>query len=76
MYSITKVGDRTNSTGIREFVVDTLDGINELPHIGHEGVQQGMDTTSNDRVRAGSTCIVLEDSSVWMLGNDDIWHEL
>ena len=24
----------------------------------------------------GSTCIVLEDSSVWMLGNDRVWHEL
>ncbi len=25
---------------------------------------------------AGSNCIVLEDSSVHMLGNDGIWHEL
>ena len=25
---------------------------------------------------SGSTCIVIEDSSVWMLGNDKIWHEL
>ena len=24
----------------------------------------------------GSTCIVLEDSSVWMLGPDEIWHML
>jgi len=24
----------------------------------------------------GSTCIVIEDSSVWMLGEDEIWHEL
>ena len=24
----------------------------------------------------GSDCIVLEDSSVWMLGNDKVWHEL
>ena len=24
----------------------------------------------------GSVCIVLEDSSVWMLGNDRVWHEL
>lgn len=25
---------------------------------------------------AGSTCFVIEDSSVWMLGNDAKWHEL
>lgn len=24
----------------------------------------------------GSTCVCLEDSSVWMLGNDKHWHEL
>ena len=24
----------------------------------------------------GSDCLVLEDSSVWMLGNDGEWHEL
>ena len=25
---------------------------------------------------AGSTCIVIEDSSVWMLGTDKAWKEL
>ena len=25
---------------------------------------------------AGSTCVCLENSSVWMLGGDGIWHEL
>ena len=25
---------------------------------------------------AGSTCIVIEDSSVWMLGTDKTWKEL
>lgn len=24
----------------------------------------------------GSDCIVLENSSVWMLGNDQTWHEI
>lgn len=24
----------------------------------------------------GSTCLVIEDSSVWILGNDLIWYEL
>lgn len=25
---------------------------------------------------AGSTCIVIANSSVWMLGNDKIWHKI
>ena len=25
---------------------------------------------------AGSTCIVIEDSSVWMLGTDKGWHKI
>ena len=24
----------------------------------------------------GSSCIVTEDGSVWMLGNDETWHEI
>lgn len=24
----------------------------------------------------GSTCLVIEDSSVWILGSDAIWHEM
>lgn len=27
-------------------------------------------------VGAGSSCIVLENSSVWMMGNDGEWHQL
>lgn len=26
--------------------------------------------------QSGSSCIVLEDTSVWMLGNDKVWHEI
>ena len=43
-----------------EIVADTLADINILPVI----------------YSPGSDCIVLEDSSVWMLGNDKIWHQL
>ena len=25
---------------------------------------------------AGSTCIIIEDSSVWMLGTDKEWHKI
>ena len=43
-----------------EIVVDTLTEMATLPTI----------------FGVGSDCIVLEDSSVWMLGNDKVWHEL
>lgn len=76
MYSITKVGDRVNSPKIREFVIDSPDSLNELPHIHTEGLQQNNDTSSNDCVLPGSTCIVLSTSQVYMLGNDDVWYEL
>lgn len=26
--------------------------------------------------KSGSSCLVLEDSSVWVLGNDKTWHEI
>lgn len=43
-----------------ELVVDTTAELNDVP------------TTFG----VGSDAIVLEDSSVWMLGNDKQWHEL
>lgn len=43
-----------------EIIADTLDDLNILP------ISYGV----------GSDCIVLEDSSVWMLGNDKTWHQL
>ena len=43
-----------------EIVADTLADIETLPTM----------------FSPGSDCIVLEDSSVWMLGNDKVWHEL
>lgn len=76
MYSITKVGDRTNSGSIREFVADKLEDISKLPHLTVRGEQQGSDTVSNDCVLAGSSCFCIENSSVYMLGNDDVWHEI
>ena len=54
----------TNGNNIQssvvEIVADELADIDTLP------------TTFG----VGSSCIVLENSSVWMLGNDEHWHEL
>ena len=48
---------------LTEFIADALSDIISLPHL-------------KDDVAAGSTCFVIENSTVYMLGNDDIWHEI
>ena len=47
-------------SSVVEIVVDTLAELDDVP------TDFGV----------GSDCIVLENSSVWMLGNDKLWHEL
>ena len=60
MYNIKQQGD-TVQTGIIEYVADTRDDIKNL---------------STKLGQMGSTCLVIEDSSVWILGSDKQWHEL
>lgn len=59
-YGVIQQGD-TVQYNVYDVVCDTLQDKDELP---------------TDKWNPGSTCVVLEDSSVWMLGNDLIWHEL
>ena len=47
-------------SSVVEIVADNLTDITNLP------TEYGV----------GSSCIVLENSSVWMLGNDKVWHQL
>ena len=74
MVNITKVGDHTNSASIREFIVDTVAEINKLPCIETRGTLDNE--TLNDCVAAGSSALVLENSSVWMLSPSDQWVNL
>lgn len=48
------------SSAVAELVADTTSDITDLP----------------TDLGAGSSCIVIENSSVWMLGNDKEWHQL
>ena len=61
MYNVRKASDNI-SPYIMEYVVSTRADIDTLP--------------VKPTCAAGSTCICLEDSSVWMFGDDSIWHEL
>ena len=61
MTTITKQSGK-ETVYVTEFVADTLSDIISLPHL--------------ESVAAGSSCFVIENSSVYMLGNDNIWHEI
>jgi len=41
-------------------VADTIADVDELP----------------TDFAPGSTCLVIEDSSLWILGNDKLWHKI
>ena len=45
---------------VREFTCDTIADKDALP----------------TDCAVGSSCIVLENSSVWVLGSDKVWHQL
>lgn len=48
---------------VMEFVADTLEDISDIRN-------------NYKTAAAGSTCVCIENSSVWMLGGDGDWHEL
>ena len=50
----------TDQYDVISYTVDSLSDIASLP------INAAM----------GSTCICIENSSVWMLGGDKIWHEI
>lgn len=61
MYSITAQSGNVSSY-VMEFQADKLEDIATLP--------------KSPTCLPGSTCLCIEDSSVWMLGNDNEWHEI
>lgn len=61
MFTISKQSGKENAY-LTEFIADMATDILDLPHIGDCAI--------------GSTCFIIENSSVYMLGNDDIWHEI
>lgn len=61
MFTISKQSGKENAY-LTEFIADMATDILDLPHI--------------EDCAVGSTCFVIENSSVYMLGNDDIWHEI
>lgn len=69
MISKTKNGDLSSSP-ISNFLCDTRSDITFLP------THKNGTKKFPDKVYAGSTALVIEDASVWILNNEDVWIEL
>lgn len=61
MYATISEGERVTPY-VAEFQVDTLNDILTLPIFPNCAI--------------GSSCLCLENSSVWRLGNDNTWHSI
>lgn len=70
----TNVG---NNSACRSYLCDYRSDIDKLPRIGIEGERQEDNTVASQPCACGSDCMVLEDSSVWILGKDtNSWVEI
>ena len=68
-YSIYRTSDRT-SAYVVELVADLRKEIDKT------AAEYDAEAAVSTEFTPGSTCIVTEDSSVWMLGNDKEWYEI
>lgn len=58
-----------------EFYADTVDDIASLPTSTTEGVPQGDDNVLHKKVGKGSSCYVINPSSLYILNSNDEWVE-
>lgn len=59
--------------GCRAFQADTQADVKNLPTSSKEGVQQGDDVISCQKVQKGSTCMVLNPATYYILNSSDVW---
>ena len=76
MFTITKIGDRTNSSSLREFTLDKLADVDNLPTQTTKGKQINGNTVDNDYCATGSSAFVIETSQLFMLDSEGIWCEV
>ena len=75
MFSIHKLHKDINHLNYTEYICDLVSDIAELPTNESKGTQNDVSIV-NSECAVGSTAFVIEDSSVYMLGNDSKWHKL
>ena len=67
----------SNKGNCRSYLCDYRSDIDKLPRIGIEGAEQEGNTVASQPCACGSDCMVLEDSSVWILGKEtNTWMEI
>lgn len=75
-FSITQIGNDKNSAIYKEYTVDYKSDIALLPTSIALGKQTTGNPVDNDYCAVGSIAIVIEGNGKWILGNDNVWHEI
>lgn len=70
MIQVVRLNDDPCSTNINEYLIDSVGDVASLPTSKRKG-SNGMPTCF-----ASSLAYVPDLSHIWMLGNDDVWHEV
>lgn len=73
MYWLDVTQNYTGYPLIRNFFCDEPSDIANLPTSTTEGVQQGSDTVSCQKVNAGSSCLCIGSGELYMLNSSDTW---
>lgn len=76
MYWIDSTQEYTGTPTIRNFYCDTPADITNLPTSSSEGVQQGDDTVSCQKVSPGSSCLCIGSGELYMLNSLDQWKSV
>lgn len=75
MFSVIKRFWIKNSFSRVSYLADYVSDISNLPTSVSEGTQEDGSSNVNAVCMPGSTCRVAEDSSVWILNNQNKWVE-
>lgn len=75
-FSVTQIGNDKNSAIYKEYTVDYKSDIALLPTSIALGKQPNGKAVENDYCAIGSKATVIEGNGKWILGNDNVWHEI
>lgn len=74
-YSIMKI-DCSNHSNRKQYLCDKTSDVENLPTSLKTGKDINADNITNSPCAVSSTALCIENSSHWILGNDDVWHKL
>lgn len=74
-YSIMKI-DCSNHSNRIEYLCDKMSDVENLPTSSKNGKDLNSDNITNQPCAISSVALCIENSSRYILGNDNIWHKL